>query len=115
MRGLRCGLLPPGTTLDLALELDFWTVNRSVSVSLGGKSYILNSSSVPYGGAPGEDLRGQPPSLWSLHSAWSVMTSWAGSKGLSPRQWWAAQGYGAYGQRSLHGSASSLSKRLRAS
>ncbi|XP_045693512.1 trehalase-like [Phyllostomus hastatus] len=34
----------------LALELDFWTKNRNISVNLGGKSYILNHYYVPYGG-----------------------------------------------------------------
>ena len=34
----------------LASELDFWTKNRSISVSSGGKSYILNHYEVPYGG-----------------------------------------------------------------
>ncbi|XP_042088642.1 trehalase isoform X2 [Ovis aries] len=34
----------------LASELDFWTKNRSISVSAGGKSYSLNRYEVPYGG-----------------------------------------------------------------
>lgn len=34
----------------LALELDFWTQNRTISVSLGTKSYVLNRYYVPYGG-----------------------------------------------------------------
>ncbi|XP_070931766.1 trehalase isoform X3 [Macaca nemestrina] len=34
----------------LALELDFWTKNRTVSVSLEGKNYLLNRYYVPYGG-----------------------------------------------------------------
>uniref|UniRef100_A0A8D2CZF1 Trehalase n=1 Tax=Sciurus vulgaris TaxID=55149 RepID=A0A8D2CZF1_SCIVU len=34
----------------LALELNFWTVNRTISVYLGGKSYNLNRYHVPYGG-----------------------------------------------------------------
>ncbi|XP_040114100.1 trehalase isoform X2 [Oryx dammah] len=34
----------------LALELDFWTKNRSISVSSRGKSYSLNHYEVPYGG-----------------------------------------------------------------
>ncbi|XP_047733717.1 LOW QUALITY PROTEIN: trehalase [Prionailurus viverrinus] len=33
----------------LALELDFWTEHRNVSVSSGGKSFVLNHYSVPYG------------------------------------------------------------------
>lgn len=34
----------------LALELNFWTVNRTISVNSGGKSYTLNRYYVPYGG-----------------------------------------------------------------
>ncbi|KAB0347135.1 hypothetical protein FD754_011992 [Muntiacus muntjak] len=34
----------------LASELDFWSKNRSISVSSRGKSYILNRYEVPYGG-----------------------------------------------------------------
>ncbi|XP_045872881.1 trehalase isoform X3 [Meles meles] len=34
----------------LALELDFWMKNRTISVSSGGKSYVLNHYAVPYGG-----------------------------------------------------------------
>ncbi|XP_032212215.1 trehalase-like isoform X2 [Mustela erminea] len=34
----------------LALELDFWMENRTISVSSGGQSYILNHYAVPYGG-----------------------------------------------------------------
>ncbi|XP_070346280.1 trehalase isoform X2 [Equus asinus] len=34
----------------LALEVDFWAENRSISVSSGGKSYVLNRYYVPYGG-----------------------------------------------------------------
>ncbi|XDA84182.1 hypothetical protein R6Z07F_014005 [Ovis aries] len=34
----------------LASELDFWTKNKSISVSAGGKSYSLNRYEVPYGG-----------------------------------------------------------------
>ncbi|VCW65986.1 unnamed protein product [Gulo gulo] len=34
----------------LALELDFWMENRTISVSLGGQSYVLNHYAVPYGG-----------------------------------------------------------------
>uniref|UniRef100_A0A2K6LAA8 Trehalase n=1 Tax=Rhinopithecus bieti TaxID=61621 RepID=A0A2K6LAA8_RHIBE len=34
----------------LALELDFWTKNTTVSVSLEGKNYLLNRYYVPYGG-----------------------------------------------------------------
>ncbi|XP_070346029.1 trehalase-like [Equus asinus] len=31
----------------LALEVDFWAENRSISVSSGGKSYVLNRYYVP--------------------------------------------------------------------
>ncbi|KAM8818375.1 trehalase [Rhynchonycteris naso] len=34
----------------LALELAFWTENKNISVSLWGKSYVLNRYYVPYGG-----------------------------------------------------------------
>ncbi|XP_054988868.1 trehalase isoform X2 [Sorex araneus] len=34
----------------LASELDFWATNRSISVSAGGKNYILSRYYVPYGG-----------------------------------------------------------------
>ncbi|XP_022369067.1 trehalase [Enhydra lutris kenyoni] len=34
----------------LALELDFWMENRTISVSSGGQSYVLNHYAVPYGG-----------------------------------------------------------------
>lgn len=34
----------------LALELNFWTVNRTISVYSGEKSYTLNHYYVPYGG-----------------------------------------------------------------
>lgn len=51
VRGLRCCLPHPRENIGtLASELDFWTVNRSLSVSSGGKSYILNRYYVPYGG-----------------------------------------------------------------
>lgn len=44
------GLHPRENIETLALELDFWTVNRSVSVNLGGQNYTLNRYYVPYGG-----------------------------------------------------------------
>lgn len=34
----------------LALELDFWTVNRTILVNSGGRSYTLNHYRVPFGG-----------------------------------------------------------------
>ncbi|XP_057346610.1 trehalase [Manis pentadactyla] len=80
----------------LALELDFWTVNRSVSVSLGGKSYVLNRYYVPYGGPRPEsyskdaELAGVLPegdrdALWAelkagAESGWDFSSRWlAGS------------------------------------
>lgn len=49
--GLRCCLLQPRENIGtLASELDFWTVNRTVSVVSGGQSYVLNRYYVPYGG-----------------------------------------------------------------
>lgn len=49
--GLRCCLLHSRENIEtLALELDFWTKNRTVSVSLDGKNYLLNRYYVPYGG-----------------------------------------------------------------
>ncbi|CAK7318156.1 TREH [Vulpes lagopus] len=47
----------------LALELDFWTQNRTVSVSSGGKSYVLNHYAVPYGGPSAWPPAGSTP--WS--------------------------------------------------
>lgn len=44
------GSCPRDNIGTLALELDFWTQNRTVSVSSGGKSYVLNHYAVPYGG-----------------------------------------------------------------
>ena len=43
-------LHPRDHSETLASELDFWTKNRSISVSSGGKSYSLNRYEVPYGG-----------------------------------------------------------------
>ncbi|XP_058145162.1 trehalase [Dasypus novemcinctus] len=34
----------------LALELDFWAEKRNISLSSGGKTYVLNRYYVPYGG-----------------------------------------------------------------
>lgn len=44
------GSAPRDNIGTLALELDFWAEKRNVSVSLGGKSYVLNRYHVPYGG-----------------------------------------------------------------
>ncbi|XP_041494623.1 trehalase [Microtus oregoni] len=76
----------------LASELDFWTVNRSLSVSSGGKSYILNRYYVPYGGprpesySKDEELantvqEGDRETLWSelkagAESGWDFSSRW---------------------------------------
>ncbi|XP_005378328.1 PREDICTED: trehalase isoform X3 [Chinchilla lanigera] len=76
----------------LALELDFWTVNRTVSVNLGGESYILNRYYVPYGGprpesySKDEELantlpEGQREALWAelkagAESGWDFSSRW---------------------------------------
>ncbi|XP_023576890.1 trehalase isoform X2 [Octodon degus] len=76
----------------LALELDFWTVNRTVSVNLGGESYILNRYYVPYGGprpesySKDEELAntlpvGEREALWSelkagAESGWDFSSRW---------------------------------------
>ncbi|XP_045412298.1 trehalase [Lemur catta] len=76
----------------LALELDFWTTNRSVSVSLGGKSYILNRYYVPYGGPRPESYskdaeladtlpEGDQEALWAelkagAESGWDFSSRW---------------------------------------
>ncbi|KAH0519555.1 Trehalase [Microtus ochrogaster] len=76
----------------LASELDFWTMNRSLSVSSGGKSYILNRYYVPYGGPRPESyskdeelantvLEGDRETLWSelkagAESGWDFSSRW---------------------------------------
>ncbi|XP_010627618.1 trehalase isoform X2 [Fukomys damarensis] len=76
----------------LALELDFWTVNRTVSVNLGGESYILNRYYVPFGGprpesySKDEELannlqEGDPEALWAelkagAESGWDFSSRW---------------------------------------
>ncbi|XP_069326929.1 trehalase isoform X2 [Eulemur rufifrons] len=76
----------------LALELDFWTKNRSVSVSLGGKSYVLNRYYVPYGGPRPESYskdaeladtlpEGDREALWAelkagAESGWDFSSRW---------------------------------------
>ncbi|XP_063111966.1 trehalase isoform X1 [Cavia porcellus] len=76
----------------LALELDFWTVNRSVSVNLGGQNYTLNRYYVPYGGprpesySKDEELantlpEGDREALWSelkagAESGWDFSSRW---------------------------------------
>ncbi|GAB1294129.1 Trehalase [Apodemus speciosus] len=76
----------------LASELDFWTVNRTVSVVSGGQSYILNRYYVPYGGPRPEAYRkdaelansvpeGDPETLWAelkagAESGWDFSSRW---------------------------------------
>ncbi|XP_017451374.2 trehalase isoform X1 [Rattus norvegicus] len=76
----------------LALELEFWTVNRTVSVGSGGQSYILNRYYVPYGGprpesySKDEELaktvpEGDRETLWAelkagAESGWDFSSRW---------------------------------------
>ncbi|KAF6106822.1 trehalase [Phyllostomus discolor] len=76
----------------LALELDFWTKNRNISVNLGGKSYILNHYYVPYGGPRPESYskdaeladtlpEGNREALWAelkagAESGWDFSSRW---------------------------------------
>uniref|UniRef100_A0A7N5JZE4 Trehalase n=1 Tax=Ailuropoda melanoleuca TaxID=9646 RepID=A0A7N5JZE4_AILME len=76
----------------LALELDFWTENRTISVSLGGKSYVLNHYAVPYGGPRPESYskdakladtlpEGDREALWAelkagAESGWDFSSRW---------------------------------------
>ncbi|XP_048199901.1 LOW QUALITY PROTEIN: trehalase [Perognathus longimembris pacificus] len=76
----------------LALELDFWAVNRTVSVSVGGKSYALNRYHVPYGGPRPESYSkdteladtvpaGHREALWAelkagAESGWDFSSRW---------------------------------------
>ncbi|XP_008061105.1 trehalase isoform X2 [Carlito syrichta] len=76
----------------LALELDFWTKNRTVSVSLEGNSYSLNHYYVPYGGprpesySKDEELantlpEGDREALWAelkagAESGWDFSSRW---------------------------------------
>uniref|UniRef100_A0A5G2R545 Trehalase n=1 Tax=Sus scrofa TaxID=9823 RepID=A0A5G2R545_PIG len=76
----------------LALELDFWTKNRSISVSSGGKSYVLNRYHVPYGGPRPESYskdaelaatlsEGDHEALWAelkagAESGWDFSSRW---------------------------------------
>ncbi|KAM5246003.1 trehalase [Ctenodactylus gundi] len=76
----------------LALELDFWAVNRTVSVTSGGKSYILNRYYVPYGGPRPESYskdaeladtvpEGDRETLWAelkagAESGWDFSSRW---------------------------------------
>uniref|UniRef100_A0A8I3MYF4 Trehalase n=1 Tax=Canis lupus familiaris TaxID=9615 RepID=A0A8I3MYF4_CANLF len=76
----------------LALELDFWTQNRIVSVSSGGKSYVLNHYAVPYGGPRPESYskdaelantlpEGDRETLWAelkagAESGWDFSSRW---------------------------------------
>nr|XP_008019282.2 trehalase [Chlorocebus sabaeus] len=76
----------------LALELDFWTKNRTVSVSLDGKNYLLNRYYVPYGGPRPESYskdaeladtlpEGDREALWAelkagAESGWDFSSRW---------------------------------------
>lgn len=76
----------------LASELDFWAENRSVSVSLGGRSYVLNRYHVPYGGPRPESYskdaelaaslpEGDREALWAelkagAESGWDFSSRW---------------------------------------
>nr|XP_012629059.1 trehalase isoform X2 [Microcebus murinus] len=76
----------------LALELDFWTKNRSVSVSLGENTYVLNRYYVPYGGPRPESYskdveladtlpEGDRETLWAelkagAESGWDFSSRW---------------------------------------
>lgn len=76
----------------LASELDFWTVNRTVSVVSGGQSYVLNRYYVPYGGPRPESYRkdaelansvpeGDRETLWAelkagAESGWDFSSRW---------------------------------------
>uniref|UniRef100_A0ABI8A1J3 Trehalase n=1 Tax=Felis catus TaxID=9685 RepID=A0ABI8A1J3_FELCA len=80
----------------LALELDFWTEHRNVSVSSGGKSFILSHYSVPYGGPRPESYSkdgevrhlGDQEALWAelkagAESGWDFSSRWL-VKGPNP-------------------------------
>ncbi|KAK1336415.1 hypothetical protein QTO34_004222 [Cnephaeus nilssonii] len=85
-------LCPRDNIRTLALELDFWAEKRNVSVSLGGKSYVLNRYHVPYGGPRPEsyskdaELAGVVPegaqeALWAelkagAESGWDFSSRW---------------------------------------
>ncbi|XP_021493614.1 trehalase isoform X2 [Meriones unguiculatus] len=76
----------------LASELDFWTVNRTVSVSSGGQNYTLNLYNVPYGGPRPESYskdaelantvpEGDREALWAelkagAESGWDFSSRW---------------------------------------
>ncbi|KAM9659370.1 trehalase [Trichechus inunguis] len=76
----------------LALELNFWTEKRSVNVSSGGKSYVLNRYYVPYGGPRPESYskdaeladtlpEGDREALWAelkagAESGWDFSSRW---------------------------------------
>ncbi|XP_004688881.1 PREDICTED: trehalase [Condylura cristata] len=76
----------------LALELDFWAQNRSVPVSLGGKTYTLNRYYVPFGGPRPESYskdmelaetlpEGSRETLWAelkagAESGWDFSSRW---------------------------------------
>ncbi|XP_019503008.1 PREDICTED: trehalase [Hipposideros armiger] len=76
----------------LALELDFWTETRNISVSLWEKSYVLNRYYVPYGGPRPESYskdaeladtlpEGDQETLWAelkagAESGWDFSSRW---------------------------------------
>ncbi|XP_036114530.1 trehalase [Molossus molossus] len=76
----------------LASELDFWAENRSISVLLGERSYVLNRYHVPYGGPRPESYskdaelagslpEGDPEALWAelkagAESGWDFSSRW---------------------------------------
>ncbi|XP_035299513.1 trehalase isoform X2 [Cricetulus griseus] len=76
----------------VASELDFWTVNRTITVNSGGRSYNLNRYYVPYGGPRPEsyskdaDLANTVPegdreALWTelkagAESGWDFSSRW---------------------------------------
>ncbi|NP_001075759.1 trehalase precursor [Oryctolagus cuniculus] len=76
----------------LALELDFWAENRTISVSSGGNSHTLNRYHVPYGGPRPESYskdtelahtlpEGSWETLWAelkagAESGWDFSSRW---------------------------------------
>ncbi|XP_006993428.3 trehalase isoform X2 [Peromyscus maniculatus bairdii] len=70
----------------LASELDFWTVNRTVSVSSGGQSYALNRYYVPYGG-PRPESYSKDEELANTVSEGDRETLWAELKAGAESGW----------------------------
>nr|XP_044608991.1 trehalase [Equus asinus] len=95
----------------LALEVDFWAENRSISVSSGGKSYVLNRYYVPYGGPRTAEVHSKdrgggeeaPTAQDQLEGQPAVTSS-----RLSPPTPGQSRAVGPKGQLSQHGSVSSL-------